>query len=944
MKNLIVRCSAVSAALLLTIAVTPLATAAPTPTPSTASPRATAVTATPTPTTPTPTASPRTAAPRAAVGEPTFDDPTSTVTIPEMAGIEYSLDGVVVPAGPQKLTVPQGGRTVTVTARSTDGTTPVPDPGSWTHLFPWLYTPAQPDYDDQYSNARAYPPEGLAIAEFRKASDPDTAWGALPRVWQPMEVGTPIEFRYRATDGRTLVQGTSSFTHTFPGRIEKPLAEGDDFNGTALSSHWTVSAFDTTTGPVKGKGYFRPENVTLKNGNLQIRSARHCLPLGPDGTPLEEMAESNMTSQVCPAGTKTVYSVGRIDSPYYLKPPRSMEVRAFMDGSTGNHNGITTTAWTHNSEGFCGSTFPNSPNSDMVEMDTMEIWKQSMSHNSTHINCRNGASANIGDRIDVSPRKLPGKWHIWRMEFDGYAIRYLLDGEEVLKQMPSRGVTAEVAGMSQEDFTRTIRGYDYTMTLYTVANPNGGWAPFVKDDEVFAPKYDLYDYAKWETFDPKAANCAPAGEIAAVAAATPGLGENWTCERATEAAPGETPTGRVQDFTGGRVYQTPGAGTIALVGPEWTRFVAVGGERVLGVPTAQPRQVGELKVQDFSNGMLVTAGGESHLVKGDIGAKWLTMTDTLGAPLGDEQCGLRDGGCIQTFARGSLLWSPATGAHLIRGRILARYTDLGREDSSLGYPTSDETCGIAGGGCWQQFQYEGARIYWTAASDAHFVRGAIGEKYADLGAENSALGYPITDEICGIRDGGCFQRFQKADAHIYWTAATGAHFVRGRIFAKYSDMGWETSNIGYPISDEICGMRDGGCFQRFAGESGHIYWTAATDAHFVRGAIFGRYSELGWETGAFRYPITDEICGIRDGGCFQRFQGESGHIYWSPRSGAWGVQGAIFGHYQLNGWETGRFGYPVGAEECRDLPDARECGQSFQGGRIVWNSRTGLSG
>ncbi|OYO00195.1 hypothetical protein [Enemella evansiae] len=935
MKNLIVRGGAVLAALILTATITPAASAAPTPTPTpgaqTSSPAASA-----SPTT-------RTAAPQAAqaVGEPTFDDPTSTVTIPELAGIEYQLDGVVVVAGPQQVAVPQGGRTVTVTARSTDGVTPVPEPGTWTHFFPWVYTPVQPDYDDQYSNARAYPPEGFVVVEYKKAEDPDTAWTLLPRVWAPMVTGTPILFRFRATDNRTLVKEPATFTHTFPGRTGKSLSAGDEFNEPGLSNEWAVSARDTTIGPTKGKGYFRPENVTVKDGNLQIKSARHCLPVGADGKALEEMSESNMTSEVCPAGTMTTYSVGRIDTNFTLSPPRSMEVRAMMDGSSGNHNGITTTAWTHNSQGFCEGGVVNS---DMVEMDTMEIWKQSMSHNSTHINCRNGKSQNIGDRIDFSPGKVPGKWRTWRMEFDGYAIRYFLDGEEVLKQMPSRGVTAEIAGMTQEDYTRTVTGYPFKLSVYTVANPNGGWAPFVDDAKPFAPKYDKWDYVRWENFDPKAANCAPAGEIAAVAAATPGLGENWTCERGTEAPPGEAPIGRVQDFTGGRVYQTPSAGAVALVGSAWTRFVELGGERVLGVPTAPSRQLGEATVQEFTNGILVTSASGTRLVKGEIGAKWLTVADTLGLPQGEETCGLRDGGCIQTFANGSIIWSPATGAQLIRGRILTRYTEMGRENSELGYPTGDEICGIRDGGCWQQFQYAGSRIYWSPASDAQFIRGEILAKYAELGSENSFLGYPITGEICGIRDGGCFQRFQGADGHIYWTGTTGAHYVRGRIFAKYAEMGWETSNIGYPISDEICGMRDGGCFQRFQGENGHIYWSAATDAHFVRGAIFERYGALGWETGSFGYPITDEICGIRDGGCFQRFQGESGHIYWSPASGAWGVQGAIFGHYQLNGWETGRFGYPVGPEECRNLPDARECTQTFQGGRIVWNSRYGLSG
>ncbi|NNG21254.1 hypothetical protein HJ590_17170 [Naumannella sp. ID2617S] len=92
------------------------------------------------------------------------------------------------------------------------------------------------------------------------------------------------------------------------------------------------------------------------------------------------------------------------------------------------------------------------------------------------------------------------------------------------------------------------------------------------------------------------------------------------------------------------------------------------------------------------------------------------------------------------------------------------------------------------------------------------------------------------------------------------------------------------------------------------------------------------------------FPVTDEVCGLRDGGCYQRFQREDGHIYFSPASGAWSVQGAIFGHWASTGWEAGWLGYPVGPESCRDLPDARECVQNFLGGEVVWNSRFGTRG
>ncbi|OYO00678.1 hypothetical protein CGZ95_08600 [Enemella evansiae] len=300
------------------------------------------------------------------------------------------------------------------------------------------------------------------------------------------------------------------------------------------------------------------------------------------------------------------------------------------------------------------------------------------------------------------------------------------------------------------------------------------------------------------------------------------------------------------------------------------------------------------------------------------------------------RCDLRDGGCVQAFTGGLGYWSPSSGAHPVWGEIGKKYAQLGWETSTLGYPTSDEFCGLRGGGCGQAFQ--GGMLYWSPATGAYAVWGEIGKKYAQLGWETSTLGYPISDEFCGLRDGGCAQRF--SGGLIYWTPATGAHPVWGAIGQRYADLRWENSPLGYPTSDEFCGLRDGGCGQRFS--RGYIYWTPGTGASPVWGAIGQKYADLGWETGQLGYPLGGEFCGLRDGGCAQRFQG--GSIYWSPASGAHQSWGLIRDYWAQNGWETGRFGYPVWDEQCAPNGDAWECRQSYQGGVIVYNSRTGMRG
>ncbi|WP_248492343.1 LGFP repeat-containing protein [Tsukamurella sp. PLM1] len=71
-----------------------------------------------------------------------------------------------------------------------------------------------------------------------------------------------------------------------------------------------------------------------------------------------------------------------------------------------------------------------------------------------------------------------------------------------------------------------------------------------------------------------------------------------------------------------------------------------------------------------------------------------------------------------------------------------------------------------GKGRYQQFQH--GTVYWSPQTGARAVRGAIGDKYAALNYERSALGLPAGDET-KLR-AGAFQRFQ--GGQIYWTPKT----------------------------------------------------------------------------------------------------------------------------------------------------------------------------
>ncbi|MGX9900420.1 LGFP repeat-containing protein [Arthrobacter sp. SA17] len=84
------------------------------------------------------------------------------------------------------------------------------------------------------------------------------------------------------------------------------------------------------------------------------------------------------------------------------------------------------------------------------------------------------------------------------------------------------------------------------------------------------------------------------------------------------------------------------------------------------------------------------------------------------------------------------------------------------------------------------------------------------------------LGYPVSALICGIRDNGCYQAYQRGE--ILWSPATGAQpSTPGAIRNKYRAAGAENSGLGYPTSSEICGIRNAGCFQTY--QNGEILWS-----------------------------------------------------------------------------------------------------------------------
>ena len=381
--------------------------------------------------------------------------------------------------------------------------------------------------------------------------------------------------------------------------------------------------------------------------------------------------------------------------------------------------------------------------------------------------------------------------------------------------------------------------------------------------------------------------------------------------------------GTQQDFVGGEIYNNSKAGAWSVRGGMLTHYRQRGESGgVLGFPISHEFGVRAGAQQNFQGGVLVwTAASGAIEVLGKIGERYRLAGGAngyLGAPLGPEQAIV--GGKLQRFERGVIyLANGAEQAYSVHGGIATFYDQVGAYAGYLGFPTSGEQS--VRDGVVQTFQ--NGSIYWTAAG-AFTVHGGVGAVYAGAGGPTGVLGLPISPEIAS--GGRVLQRFQYGN--IYWTP-TDARTVHGGIFTRYKLADAETGYLRYPVGPEE--VIAGGVQQRF--ERGVIYWSAKTGAYSVHGGIADRYNAANGPAGYLGFPKSTELAVA--GGVVQQF--EHGNIYWSAQTASYSVHGGIDVAYQAVGGPAGALGFPTSTEQSSGAGVI----QHFQGGSITWTAADG---
>lgn len=186
---------------------------------------------------------------------------------------------------------------------------------------------------------------------------------------------------------------------------------------------------------------------------------------------------------------------------------------------------------------------------------------------------------------------------------------------------------------------------------------------------------------------------------------------------------------------------------LAVGSATYQRWQADGGVTGwLGAPTASERTVGGGSEARFEVGdVLSSSVTGTKAVQGGIRSAYRRVGGAgsfLGFPTTDETAGPVNGSYQSRFAHGAIYWSSATGGHELHGAISTYYRTASGSVSRLGLPTTDQQNGTITGSRKNSFQRGG--IYWSSATGAREVSGSAYTTYRSLGQEASRLGLPTT--------------------------------------------------------------------------------------------------------------------------------------------------------------------------------------------------------
>jgi LGFP repeat/PAN domain len=223
----------------------------------------------------------------------------------------------------------------------------------------------------------------------------------------------------------------------------------------------------------------------------------------------------------------------------------------------------------------------------------------------------------------------------------------------------------------------------------------------------------------------------------------------------------------------------------------------------------------------------------------------------------------------------------------VPGRLVAfdaiTLKELWRDDDDIAYAKFNPPT-VAGGKVFRPTFADKLIVYGAKSGATPAGCYTVDQVYENFTGANGILGNSTSAPSTTPDGVGRFQNYQFG--YIYWSPSTCGFEVSGAIGGEWGALGFLAGPLGYPTTDETATPDGIGRYNHF--QYGSIYWTARTGAHEVHGAIHARWGSLGWESGALGYPVSDETDEIDGSGRFSLF--EHGAIHWRRTDGSITVQ------------------------------------------------------
>jgi uncharacterized protein with LGFP repeats len=328
------------------------------------------------------------------------------------------------------------------------------------------------------------------------------------------------------------------------------------------------------------------------------------------------------------------------------------------------------------------------------------------------------------------------------------------------------------------------------------------------------------------------------------------------------------------------------------------KYAQLGGGSPLEGPTRQVDGTLAGFFRKWNTGVAITWHPDhgAHWFSGAIEARWRADVGTAphGAAIADQAATSGKAGAAAAFVNGtSMYYSDATGAHVLSGAVRAKYWALGATASSFGFPITDTAATPGALGTYADF--EGAvTIHAKDGGRGLWFSGELRTRFHELGGYR-ALGIPISDQAA-TPSGGWF--FDLVSGSMYWSADTGARMISGPVHAKYLEFNSVKGPFGLPITDLLPTPDVAGEYAQFK-NAVSIYWSKLTGAHWISGALRQEFSDNGGLRG-LGFPTSDQLPTSGVSGLYVLF-GPTKAVIWGADTGAHLVKDDILAKLRAGG-------------------------------------------